>query len=510
MNKKVILIIMDGWGIAKTGEEDRSAILAANTPFYNSILQKYPHGKLAASGLAVGLPDGQMGNSEVGHTNLGAGRVVYQDLVKINLAVQDGSLAKEPVLANALEYAKTTAKKVHFIGLVSDGGVHSHIDHLKGLCSIAHQAGLTDVYVHAFTDGRDCDPKSGLGFLRDLRAHMAATTGQLASITGRYYAMDRDKRWERVKLAYDAMVHGIGDHVPAERMLTAVENSYAAGVTDEFIKPIVGVVGENEPVAVIEEGDVVVCFNFRTDRGREITEALTQRDFHEQNMHKMHLRYITMTNYDETFEGVEPIFDKDNLTNTLGEVLAKAGKKQIRIAETEKYPHVTFFFSGGREKEFDGESRLMCPSPKVATYDLQPEMSAFDIRDAIVPALQKGEVDFVCLNFANPDMVGHTGVFEAAVKACETVDQCTQAVVTTGLEHGYASIIIADHGNSDYMRNDDGTPNTAHSLNLVPCILVDETYAGPVKDGKLADVAPTILSMMGIEKPEEMTGESLI
>ncbi len=510
MNKKVILIIMDGWGIAKTGEEDRSAILAANTPFYNSILQKYPHGKLAASGLAVGLPDGQMGNSEVGHTNLGAGRVVYQDLVKINLAVEDGSLAKEPVLANALDYAKTTAKKVHFIGLVSDGGVHSHIDHLKGLCSIAHQAGLTDVYVHAFTDGRDCDPKSGLGFLRDLRVHMAATTGQLASITGRYYAMDRDKRWERVKLAYDAMVHGTGTHVKLQDILSAVEDSYAAGVTDEFIKPIVAVTDHGTPVAMIEEGDVVVCFNFRTDRGREITEALTQRDFHEQNMHKLHLRYITMTNYDETFEGVEPIFDKDNLTNTLGEVLAKAGKKQIRIAETEKYPHVTFFFSGGREKEFDGESRLMCPSPKVATYDLQPEMSAFEIRDAIIPALEKEEVDFVCLNFANPDMVGHTGVFEAAVKACETVDLCTQTVVTTGLAHGYASIIIADHGNSDYMRNDDGTPNTAHSLNLVPCILVDDAYAGPVRDGKLADIAPTILSIMGVEKPGEMTGESLI
>jgi 2,3-bisphosphoglycerate-independent phosphoglycerate mutase len=510
MNKKVILIIMDGWGIARNGEEDRSAILAAQTPFYDSILQKYPHSKLQASGMAVGLPDGQMGNSEVGHTNLGAGRVVYQDLVKINLAVEDGSLAKEPVLANALEYAKNTAKKVHFIGLVSDGGVHSHIDHLKGLCSIAHEAGLTDVYVHAFTDGRDCDPKSGLGFLKDLQAHMDTTAGRLASITGRYYAMDRDKRWERVKLAYDAMVGGVGTQVRSENVLKAVEDSYAAGVTDEFIKPIVAVNGNNEPVAQIGEGDVVACFNFRTDRGREITEVLTQRDFPAQDMHKLNLRYITMTNYDETFEGVEPIFDKDNLTNTLGEVLARAGKKQIRIAETEKYPHVTFFFSGGREKEFEGESRLMCPSPKVATYDLQPEMSAFDIRDAIVPALEKEEVDFVCLNFANPDMVGHTGVFEAAIKACETVDQCTEAVVSAGLEHGYSSIIIADHGNSDYMRNDDGTPNTAHSLNLVPCVLVDNEYSGPLKDGKLADIAPTILALMGVDTPEDMTGESLI
>lgn len=510
MNKKVILIIMDGWGIAKKGEENRSAIIAANTPFYDSILQKYPHSKLAASGLAVGLPDGQMGNSEVGHTNLGAGRVVYQDLVKINLAVQDGSLAREPVLANALEFAKTNGKKVHFIGLVSDGGVHSHIDHLKGLCGIAHEAGLSDVFVHAFTDGRDCDPKSGLGFLKDLEAHMASTTGRIASITGRYYAMDRDKRWERVKLAYDAMVNGIGSHVPENGLLAAVEASYAEGITDEFIKPIVAVKQDQTPVGVIEEGDVVLCFNFRTDRGREITEVLTQRDFHEQNMHKLNLRYITMTNYDETFQNVEVIFDKDNLSKTLGEVLADAGKKQIRIAETEKYPHVTFFFSGGREKEFDGESRLMCPSPKVATYDLQPEMSAIDIQNAIVPELEKEEVDFVCLNFANPDMVGHTGVFEAAVKACETVDKTTEAVVTAGLAHGYSSIIIADHGNSDYLINDDGTPNTAHSLNLVPCVLVDKDYTKPLQDGKLADVAPTILELMGIAQPKEMTGKSLL
>ncbi|TDB68781.1 2,3-bisphosphoglycerate-independent phosphoglycerate mutase [Arundinibacter roseus] len=510
MNKKVILIIMDGWGIAKNGEENRSAVLAAQTPFYDSILQKYPHSKLEASGLAVGLPDGQMGNSEVGHTNLGAGRVVYQDLVKINLAVQEGTLAHEPVLAQALAYAKANRTKVHFIGLVSDGGVHSHIDHLKGLCTIAHQAGLSDVFVHAFTDGRDCDPKSGLGFLRELETHMGVTTGKIASITGRYYAMDRDKRWERVKLAYDAMVHGVGQHVPETAVLQTVEASYQDGITDEFIKPIVAVTAEGTPVSCIEENDVVICFNFRTDRGREITEVLTQQDFHEQNMHKLNLRYITMTNYDDTYIGVEAIFDKDNLTNTLGEVLAKAGKKQIRIAETEKYPHVTFFFSGGRELEFEGESRLMCPSPKVATYDLQPEMSAYDIRDAIVPALEKEEVDFVCLNFANPDMVGHTGVFEAAVKACETVDKCTQAVVTTGLAHGYSSIIIADHGNSDYMFNDDGSPNTAHSLNLVPCILVDNTYTTPLKNGKLSDVAPTILALMGVEKPVEMTGESLL
>lgn len=510
MSKKVILIIMDGWGIAKAGEENRSAILAANTPFYDSILQKYPHSKLQASGLAVGLPDGQMGNSEVGHTNLGAGRVVYQDLVKINLAVSEGTLGQEPALVNALEYAKTEGKKVHFIGLVSDGGVHSHIEHLKGLCKIAADRGLSDVFVHAFTDGRDTDPKSGLGFLTELNEFMAQSTGRIASITGRYYAMDRDKRWERVKLAYDAMVHGEGKHVPAADVLKAVQASYEEGVTDEFIMPIIATNADGSPLTLIQDGDVVLCFNFRTDRGREITEVLTQQDFHEQNMHKLNLKYITMTNYDDTFKGVDVIFDKDNLNNTLGEVLESAGKKQIRIAETEKYPHVTFFFSGGREKPFEGESRLLCPSPKVATYDLQPEMSAFDICDAIVPELEKEEVDFVCLNFANPDMVGHTGVFEAAVKACETVDQCVQAVVTTGLNHGYTSIIIADHGNSDYMSNDDGSPNTAHSLNLVPCILVDNEYQTPIKDGKLADVAPTILALMGIAQPAEMTGTSIL
>jgi 2,3-bisphosphoglycerate-independent phosphoglycerate mutase len=510
LSKKVILIIMDGWGIAKSGEEGRSAVLAANTPFYDSILEKYPHSKLEASGLAVGLPDGQMGNSEVGHTNLGAGRVVYQDLVKINLAVSEGTLANEPALVNALEYAKSNGKKVHFIGLVSDGGVHSHIEHLKGLCQIAADRSVDNVFVHAFTDGRDTDPKSGLGFLTELRDSMNKSTGQIASITGRYYAMDRDKRWERVKLAYDAMVHGEGKHVPASDVLTAVQASYEEGVTDEFILPIIATDALGAPIALIEDGDMVLCFNFRTDRGREITEVLTQQDFHEQNMHKLNLKYITMTNYDDTYKGVDVIFDKDNLNNTLGEVLESAGKKQIRIAETEKYPHVTFFFSGGREKPFEGESRLLCPSPKVATYDLQPEMSAFGIRDAIVPELIKEEVDFVCLNFANPDMVGHTGVFEAAVKACETVDQCVQAVVTTGLDHGYSSIIIADHGNSDYMMNDDGSPNTAHSLNLVPCILVDNNYQAPIKNGKLADIAPTILALMGIPQPTEMTGTSIL
>lgn len=501
---------MDGWGIPKAGEEDRSAIAAASTPFYNHILASYPHSKLEASGLAVGLPDGQMGNSEVGHTNLGAGRVVYQDLVKINKAVEEGTLAQEPEVVKAFNYARENNKKVHFIGLVSDGGVHSHINHLKGLATIASQYGLKDVFVHAFTDGRDCDPKSGLGFISELEQHLALTTGKIASVTGRYYAMDRDKRWERVKLAYDAMVHGAGEKIQAGQVGAAIETSYQEGVTDEFIKPLVVVDGSGQPVGTIADGDVVLCFNFRTDRGREITEALTQKDFPEQDMKALDLYYVTLTNYDDTFRNVKVIFDKDNLNNTLGEVLAAAGKKQIRIAETEKYPHVTFFFSGGREEPFAGESRLLCPSPKVATYDLKPEMSAFDIRDKIVPELQKEEVDFVCLNFANPDMVGHTGVFEAAVKACETVDSCVRDVVTAGLEHGYASIIIADHGNSDYMRNDDGTPNTQHSTNLVPCILVDNNAPAAIANGKLADIAPTILDIVGVAQPAEMTGTSLL
>ncbi|RED98842.1 2,3-bisphosphoglycerate-independent phosphoglycerate mutase [Marinoscillum furvescens] len=506
MNKKVILLILDGWGIAQ--EKSVSAIDKANTPFVDSLYGKYPNSTLEASGLAVGLPEGQMGNSEVGHMNIGAGRVVYQDLVKINNAAEDGSLAKEKELVAAFDYAKANGKKVHFIGLVSDGGVHSHIKHLKGLLSAAHANDVKDVLVHAFTDGRDCDPKSGKGFVEELEKHMAETTGKLASITGRYYAMDRDKRWERVKLAYDALVNAKGE-VEAEDMAAAVQQSYDSDVTDEFIKPIIHV--ENgSPVGKVEEGDVVMCFNFRTDRGREITQVLSQEDFPEHDMKKLDLYYLTMTNYDDTFNNVKVVFDKDNLQQTLGEVLAANGKKQIRIAETEKYPHVTFFFSGGRETEFEGEKRLLCPSPKVATYDLQPEMSAHDIKDAIIPELKKGEVDFVCLNFANPDMVGHTGVFEAAVKACETVDSCAKDVVDAALENGYTSIIIADHGNSDIMVNPDGSPNTAHTTNLVPCILVDKEFDGTIKSGKLGDLAPTILKLMGVPKPAEMTGDELI
>jgi 2,3-bisphosphoglycerate-independent phosphoglycerate mutase len=506
MNKKVILMILDGWGIAS--DPAVSAVDQANTPFIDSLYPKYPHSKLNTSGLEVGLPAGQMGNSEVGHMNLGAGRVVYQDLVKVNKAVEEHTLDNEPALVEAFNYAKANGKKVHFIGLVSDGGVHSHINHLKGLCTIAQNAGLTDVFIHAFMDGRDTDPKSGLGYLEDLQNHLNTSAGKIASVTGRYWAMDRDRRWGRVKQAYYALVHGVGVNV--QDPLDGVRKSYEMGVTDEFIRPIIVTDKEEKPVALIEEGDVVLCFNFRTDRGREITEVLTQQDFPEFQMKKLNLYYVTMTNYDDTFKDVKVIFDKDNLNNTLGEVLSKAGKKQIRIAETEKYPHVTFFFSGGREEPFEGESRLLCASPKVATYDLKPEMSAFDIRDAIIPELKKKEVDFVCLNFANADMVGHTGVFEAAVKACEAVDQCTQAVVTAALENGYTSIIIADHGNSDYMINPDGTPNTAHTTNPVPCILVDKDYQGTISNGKLGDLAPTILTLMGVPVPPEMTGEVLV
>ncbi len=506
MDKKVLLMILDGWGLGTN--PNVSAIASANTPFIDSVFKKYPHSKLEASGLAVGLPEGQMGNSEVGHMNLGAGRVVYQDLVKINKAVEENTLGKEETLQKAFDYAKKNNKNIHFIGLVSDGGVHSHIKHLKGLCSIAAEQDLKNVYVHVFTDGRDTDPKSGLGFVRDLRDHMDKTTGKVASLIGRYYSMDRDNRWERVKLAYDLLVKGEGEKT--KDVLKAIEKSYEEKVTDEFIKPVVVVDDNDKPLATIKEGDVVLCFNFRTDRGREITIALTQKDFPDQDMKKLDLYYLTMTNYDDTFEGIKVIFDKDNLNNTLGAVLEAAGKKQIRIAETEKYPHVTFFFSGGREKPFEGENRLLCPSPKVATYDLAPEMSALDIRDAIVPEIEKKSADFICLNFANPDMVGHTGDFEATVKACETVDKCANAVVTAALNNGYASIIIADHGNADIMLNEDGSPNTAHTTNLVPCILVDSSYDKPLKDGKLGDVAPTILELMGVKQPSEMTGVSLL
>lgn len=508
MQKKVVLMILDGWGIATN--KAVSAVDAAQTPFVDSLYQKYPHATLHASGIYVGLPDGQMGNSEVGHMNLGAGRVVYQNLVKINKLVNEGSIGQEPVLAKAFQLTVETGKKLHFIGLVSDGGVHSHIDHLKALCVAANEAGVNEVYIHAFTDGRDTDPKGGLKYLKDLQ-HTCDTTGaKIASITGRYYAMDRDNRWERVKLAYDAMVHATGTNTTKDQLWDTIAQNYEAGVTDEFLKPIIVTDANGQPTATIQNGDIVLCFNFRTDRGREITQALTQRDFPEQDMQKLNLTYLTLTEYDKTFTGVQVIFDDSNIPVTLGEVLERAGKKQIRMAETEKYPHVTFFFSGGREEPFVGQTNILRASPKVATYDLAPEMSAKDLRDALIPELQKGEVDFVCLNFANPDMVGHTGDFAAVVKAVETVDQCAKAVVEAGLQHGYTFIVIADHGNAEYMLNEDGTPNTAHTTNLVPFILVDNNYQKPIKSGKLGDIAPTILALMGIEQPAEMTGEVLL
>lgn len=505
MNKKVILMILDGWGI--TQDPKVSAIYNAKTPYINSLYNKFPSAELRTDGEYVGLPEGQMGNSEVGHMNLGAGRIVYQNLAKINIAVREGNLSKEKELVDAFAYAKENHKNVHLLGLVSNGGIHSHINHLKGFLDAANDYGLEDVYLHAFTDGRDCDPQSGKYFINDIQEHMKNSTGELATITGRYYAMDRDNRWERVKIAYDALVNGIGKKStnPDQSMI----NNYENKITDEFIKPIIMVDENGDPKTKIKEDDVVIFFNFRTDRGRQLTDALSQNDNHEFNMHKIPLYFVTLTNYDETFKGIHVIYNSDNIENTLGEVLESAGKKQIRIAETEKYPHVTFFFSGGREKEFEGEKRLLCPSPKVATYDLKPEMSAYEIRDAIVPELQKGEVDFVCLNFANGDMVGHTGVFEAAVKACETVDICTKEVVECGLENGYTTILIADHGNCETMINPDGSPNTAHTTNPVPIILIDKDLKS-INNGVLGDIAPTILDLMGVNKPVEMTQKTLL
>ncbi|PRX57969.1 2,3-bisphosphoglycerate-independent phosphoglycerate mutase [Flagellimonas meridianipacifica] len=506
MDKKVILMILDGWG--KSPDPKVSAIEQANTPFVDSLYKKYPNANLLTDGMNVGLPEGQMGNSEVGHMNLGAGRIVYQDLAKINKAVQENTIKDERVLSDAFAYASKNNKNVHFLGLVSDGGVHSHIDHLKALISAFEGAqGSGKAFVHAFTDGRDVDPKSGKGFLEELINFCSGKKTQVSSVIGRYYAMDRDKRWERVKKAYDLVVNGEGK--PSSNIVQSMQDSYDAGVTDEFIEPIFAINETGHAITKIAEGDVVVFFNFRTDRGRELTQVLSQQDFTEYNMKKLNLHYVTMTNYDDSFEGIHVIYDKENIRETLGEVLAKANKKQIRIAETEKYPHVTFFFNGGREEPFEGESRILCPSPKVATYDLKPEMSAFDIRDAIVPELQKGEADFVCLNFANPDMVGHTGIMEAAVKACETVDTCAKDVISTGLDNGYTTIVIADHGNCDTMVNPDGSPNTAHTTNPVPLIIVDNDIKS-IKDGVLGDIAPTILSLMGVEKPKLMTQESLV
>jgi len=504
MNKKVLLLILDGWGI--TQKPKASAIAHASTPFIDSLYKKYPNAQLRTDGLNVGLPEGQMGNSEVGHMNLGAGRIVYQDLVKVNLAIKNNTIAKEPVLQQAFNYAKKYDKKIHFLGLLSNGGVHSHIDHLKGLISAAHKENLDKVYVHAFTDGRDVDPHSGAGFISEIEKHLENTTGELATVIGRYYAMDRDKRWERVKEAYDLLHNGEGEK--SSNILESIKKSYAEGVSDEFIKPIVNT-KNGEPIAKIEKDDVVIFFNFRTDRGRQLTQVLTQDNFEEFEMKQIPLYFVTLTNYDDSFNGIKVIYNKENLKNTLGEVLEKNNKTQIRIAETEKYPHVTFFFSGGREDNFIGESRILCPSPKVATYDLQPEMSAFNVRDKILPELNSKSADFICLNFANTDMVGHTGVFEAAIKACESVDICVKSVVETALENEYAIIILADHGNCEMMINPDGSPNTAHTTNPVPVILVDPDIS-EINNGILGDISPTILHLMGIEKPKVMTQNSII
>ena len=505
-NNKAILIIMDGWGLGKIKSSD--AIQNANVPFVSSLYSKYPNTTLVTCGEAVGLPDGQMGNSEVGHLNLGAGRIVYQELQRINVAVRDGLLAQNEHLLAAIKHAKDNNKPFHLLGLVSDGGVHSHTKHLTGICDICKANGLTEVFIHVFTDGRDTDPKSGLCFVKNLQYHLDTSVGKIASVSGRYYAMDRDKRWERIKLAYDALVKAEGP--TSTNAITAIEQSYAAQVTDEFIKPTIIVNADQQPVATIKDGDVVMCFNFRTDRCREITEVLTQKEHPEFGMYPLSLYYITMTEYDKTFKNVHVIFENDNLNNTLGEVLEANGKKQIRIAETEKYPHVTFFFSGGREAPFNGESRILAPSPKVATYDLQPEMSANELADKLVPEIEKESADFICLNFANADMVGHTGVWNAVKKAVETVDKCVERVATAALAHGYTIFLTADHGNADYMINEDGSPNTAHSLNLVPLFVIDSDWHGTVKPGKLGDLAPTILTMMGLPIPKEMTGDVLV
>ena len=501
--KKTILVIMDGWGLGKVKSSD--AIQNATVPFVTSLYKKYPNATLVTCGEDVGLPEGQMGNSEVGHLNLGAGRIVYQELQRINVAIRNGEFQKNEILLNAIRFAKQNNKPLHLIGLVSDGGVHSHTNHVKAIASLCKAEGLQNLLVHAFTDGRDTDPKSGLGFLTDLQDHLEKSTGSIATITGRYYAMDRDKRWERVKLAYDAMVNGIG--FKTNDILGAVKKSYEENITDEFIKPIINSSVSNSK---IENGDVVISFNFRTDRCREITEVLTQKDIPEFDMHKLDLHYTTMTQYDHSFKNVQVVFEKDDLKNTLGEILQQNGKTQIRIAETEKYPHVTFFFSGGREAPFEGEKRIMMPSPKVATYDLKPEMSAIELTDAIIPEIANKTADFICLNFANADMVGHTGVWNAVIKAVETVDACVERVVTAALENDYAVFLTADHGNADYAINENGTPNTAHSLNLVPFFVIDKEWKGTVKSGKLGDVAPTILTMMRLPIPAEMTGNILI
>ncbi|HAP49698.1 MAG TPA: 2,3-bisphosphoglycerate-independent phosphoglycerate mutase [Porphyromonadaceae bacterium] len=503
MAKKALLMILDGWGI---GPHDRSnAIYSTPTPYWDHLLATYPHSQLMACGEDVGLPDGQMGNSEVGHLNIGGGRIVYQDLVKINKSIADGSILKNPEVVSAFSYAQRTGKGIHFMGLTSDGGVHSSLEHLFALCDIAHEYGLKDVFIHCFMDGRDTDPESGKGFVAQVEEHCAATTGVVATVTGRYYAMDRDKRWERIKLAYDQLVDGVGRQ--SDNMVRAIQESYDEGVTDEFIKPIVNSTVDGR----IKEGDVVIFFNYRNDRAKELTIVLTQQDMPEQGMHTIaDLQYYCMTPYDASFTGVHILFPKENVQNTLAEYLSACGKKQLHIAETEKYAHVTFFFNGGREEPFEGEDRILVPSPKVATYDLKPEMSAFEVRDKLVAAIGEEKYDYIVVNYANGDMVGHTGVYEAIQKAVVAIDECVRDTVEAARSHGYEVIIIADHGNADHAINEDGTPNTAHSLNPVPCIYVTENRDATVRDGRLADVAPSILQIMDLPQPAEMTGNRLI
>lgn len=498
-------MILDGWGITQNPKV--SAVYKAKTPYINSLYNKYPNATLRTDGEHVGLPEGQMGNSEVGHMNLGAGRIVYQNLARINKAVEEKTLGKEKELLKTFEYAKKNNKNVHLLGLVSNGGIHAHINHLKGILDVAKENDIENIYLHAFSDGRDCDPKSGTSFIEDIQKFMHKSTGKLASVTGRYYAMDRDNRWERVKEAYDGLVNGIGQKTT--NVIDAMIANYNNNITDEFHKPIIATNKDGSPITKIQKGDAVIFFNYRTDRGRELTNMLSQNDFVEHGTKKLDLYYTTMTLYDDTFKGINVIYNNDNIKNTLGEVLSNAGKKQIRIAETEKYPHVTFFFSGGQEEPFKGESRILRDSPKVATYDLKPEMSAYELKDALCEDLKKGEADFVCLNFANGDMVGHTGIMEAAIKACEAVDECAKEVIETGLANGYSTMLIADHGNCETMMNPDGSPHTAHTTNPVPFILIDKEIKN-IKDGILGDIAPTILELIGVDQPKEMTQHSLL
>jgi 2,3-bisphosphoglycerate-independent phosphoglycerate mutase len=506
MDKKVLLMILDGWGL--TDNYQYSAIAQAKTPFIDALYKKYPSSQLQASGMAVGLPDGQMGNSEVGHMHIGAGRIIPQDLVRINNAIYSGELANNSTLLNALLYAKQQNKPVHLMGLVSDGGIHSHIDHLKGLCEILQQYGLPNIFIHAFTDGRDADPRSAIHFIEQLMPYMRDSSIQLATVMGRYYAMDRDNRWERIKIAYDALVYGRGN-VQTNNWEAAIKEAYVAGITDEFIQPIILTQPSGAPLTTIQPGDVVLCFNFRTDRGRQITQVLTQASMPDYGMQPMPLYYLTLTLYDNTFQGIHTIFNKNTLTNTLGEVLSLHDKKQLRIAETEKYPHVTYFFSGGVEVPFKREERVLCASPQVATYDLAPAMSAYEITEQLITHLAQKEFDFICLNFANADMVGHTGVWEAAIEACEVVDKCVEKVITYALQNGYMTLLVSDHGNAEQMLQTNNNPYTAHTSNPVPCILIDSLFDQPLNAGTLVDIAPTILKYMDIPIPKEMQGKPL-